>query len=208
MLPMPMHKEILTSEQVEFLPFIAKFKKNFGLVGGTAVALYIGHRESIDFDLFSFESFGNLSLQRKIEATHTIDKMLVNRKGELTFLIRDVKFTFFHYPFDIPFSETFGEWACMPTLLTLAAMKVYAIGMRMKWKDYVDMYFIFRDFYNIQEVASHAKSLFGDRFNEKLFRSQISYFGDINYEEAVVFKPGFEVPDAEIKRALEEYSIA
>ena len=46
------HKEILTKEQLELLPVVGGFLKDFGLVGGTAIALHIGHRESIDFDMF------------------------------------------------------------------------------------------------------------------------------------------------------------
>jgi hypothetical protein len=47
-----MHLEILSKEQVELLTFIEKFKSRFYLVGGTAIALQIGHRQSIDFGLF------------------------------------------------------------------------------------------------------------------------------------------------------------
>ncbi len=43
-----MHKEILTKTQVKLLPTVKLFSKKFGLVGGTAVALQLGHRESID----------------------------------------------------------------------------------------------------------------------------------------------------------------
>ncbi len=48
-----MHKEILSSKQIELLPLIKEFSKRFTLVGGTAIGLQIGHRRSIDFDLFS-----------------------------------------------------------------------------------------------------------------------------------------------------------
>ena len=47
-----MHTEILSKEQKEILPYLAQFKKSYYLVGGTAIALHIGHRESIDFNLF------------------------------------------------------------------------------------------------------------------------------------------------------------
>ena len=144
-----MHKEILTREQLILLPLLAQFKKDWGLVGGTAVALYLGHRESIDFDMFSYKSFGNLSLQRRIEKTRQIDEIIVNKEGEFTFVIDSVKFTFFHYPFDIDYSESFENVIRLPTLLTLAAMKAFAIGQRNKWKDYVDMYFILRDHYSV-----------------------------------------------------------
>jgi len=47
-----MHPEILTENQKSFLPLIGLFKRSYFLVGGTAIALQIGHRRSIDFDLF------------------------------------------------------------------------------------------------------------------------------------------------------------
>ncbi len=203
-----MHKEILTTEQVALLPLVAQFKKDFGLVGGTAIALHIGHRESIDFDLFSAKKFGNLSLERRVKNISPITEVLVSREGEFTFLIGSVKFTFFQYPYDIEYGENFENVARLPTLLTLAAMKAYAIGQRNKWKDYVDMYFMLRDHFSISEISSHAYALFGDRFNERMFRNQLPYFDDINYAEQVVYKPGFEVPVEEIKRALVEYSLA
>ena len=61
-----MHKEILTVEQLELLPLVKSFGDNFGLVGGTAVALHLGHRRSIDFDLFSSKEFDNGEIRKRI----------------------------------------------------------------------------------------------------------------------------------------------
>ena len=47
-----MYNEVLTPRQIEVLPLVQKFKREFYLVGGTAIALHIGHRRSVDFDLF------------------------------------------------------------------------------------------------------------------------------------------------------------
>ena len=47
-----MHSEILNDRQTELLPLMAQFRREYYLVGGTAIALYLGHRRSIDFDLF------------------------------------------------------------------------------------------------------------------------------------------------------------
>lgn len=47
-----MYKEILSDKQLELLPTMAKFRREYYLVGGTAIALHLGHRRSIDFDLF------------------------------------------------------------------------------------------------------------------------------------------------------------
>ena len=47
-----MHPEILSEQQRLLLPFVQSLKREYYLVGGTAIALHIGHRQSIDFDLF------------------------------------------------------------------------------------------------------------------------------------------------------------
>ena len=54
-----MNQEILTDSQRKLLPLLSTFSKDFGLVGGTAIALQIGHRQSIAFDLFSTKKFSN-----------------------------------------------------------------------------------------------------------------------------------------------------
>jgi len=203
-----MHSEILTKEQRLLLPLVSQFKNEFGLVGGTAIALHIGHRESIDFDLFSHKEFDNLSLRRRIEKVRPISEIIINKKSEFTFIIDGVQFTFFQYPFEINYSETFENTFRMPTLITLAAMKAYALGQRAKWKDYVDLYFIIRDFHPLAEIINESETMFGKSFNAKLIRQQLSYFDDVSYKEEVVYKPGFEVSDEEVKRKLEEYSLA
>ena len=92
-------------------------------------------------------------------------------------------------------------------LLTLAALKAYALGRRAKWKDYVDLYFVMRDFYSLDKITKRAREIFGDLFNEKIFRTQLAYFKDIDYSEEVIWTPKFEVKDAEIKKCLLEWSI-
>jgi len=61
-----MRLEILTTYQRELLPFIASFRRSFYLVGGTAIALHIGHRHSIDFDLFTFNKLNRSRIKQKI----------------------------------------------------------------------------------------------------------------------------------------------
>ena len=95
----------------------------------------------------------------------------------------------------------------MPNLLVLAAMKVYALGRPQKWKDYVDLYFIIKDFHPIKEVMEKAKDIFKNEFNERIFREQISYFEDMDYSEEIVWMKGFETSKEVIKKALIEFSL-
>ena len=59
-----MHKEILSPAQEKLLTLAKKFSKDFYLTGGTAIALHLGHRRSIDFDLFSNQDFNNLNIKK------------------------------------------------------------------------------------------------------------------------------------------------
>lgn len=61
-----MHLEILSPEQKELLPLINSFKRRFYLVGGTAIALHIGNRMSIDYDLFCYKTFSSQDILKNI----------------------------------------------------------------------------------------------------------------------------------------------
>ncbi len=61
-----MHTEILSDTQKELLPLIAQFKRSFYMVGGTAIALQIGHRQSIDFDLFTLSKINRTRIKHAV----------------------------------------------------------------------------------------------------------------------------------------------
>ncbi|MBI4262464.1 hypothetical protein HY624_02990 [Candidatus Uhrbacteria bacterium] len=203
-----MHKEILTETQIGLLSLAQKFSPRFGLVGGTAIALHLGHRRSIDFDLFTETEFKTASIRSKILRYTKIDTVFKDEEGQLTLVINGVRFTFFHYPFPIAFSIHFGHWCRIPDLLTLAAMKAYALGHRAKWKDYVDLYFIIKRYHGVGPIGKKAKEIFGNEFNEKIFRVQLAYFKDIDYSEEIIYMKGYAVPDATVRRELQRWSIA
>ena len=202
-----MHPEILTSGQIQLLPLIKKFASQFGLVGGTAVALQLGHRRSIDFDLFSQKEFNNDQIMRLIKKKYPVKHTYIDSSTELTIMIEDIKLTFYAYPYKIPYSETFEKVIKMPDLLTLAAMKAFALGRRAKWKDYVDLYSILQN-YPFKDIVKKTKRIFKGQFNEKLFREQLSYFKDINYSEPIEYLPGMVVSDEAIKQELKKIAVS
>jgi len=118
------------------------------------------------------------------------------------FLLNEVKITFFNYPYPVKHKEMVKNIISMPSLLTLSAMKAFALGRRAKWKDYVDFYFIIKDYYSIKDISEEANHIFGDLFSEKLFREQMAFHEDIDYSEPVEYLPGFEVLEKEIKEYL------
>ncbi|MEA2092860.1 MAG: hypothetical protein U9P61_02735 [Patescibacteria group bacterium] len=206
MLPLE-NKKILTKNQIELLPTVRIFMDNFGLVGGTAIAFHLGHRRSIDFDLFSLNEFNNKKIRDLVKKKGwNIERVFKDENGQFTFFINKVQMTFFYYPFEIKFEKEFEELK-MPDLLTLGAMKAYALGRRAKWKDYVDLYFIFQKYKSIKPLIKKTEEIFKNEFNEALFRKQLVYFNDINYEEEVEFLSGFEVSEERIKEELTNFSL-
>ena len=182
-----MHKEVLTENQLQLLPILSECKREFYLVGGTAIALHIGHRRSIDFDLFKEKNLNIKKILEKLDQTS--NKYIITRRvtEQLNLVINNVKLTFFQFPYTIISDAGFEKVFRMPDLLSLAAMKAFAMGRRAKWKDYVDLYYILKDHYSIVQIAQKANSLFKDQFSEKLFRAQISFFDDVDYSEKVEF---------------------
>jgi len=186
-----MHEEILTEEQKKLLPLALSFASDFNLVGGTAVALQIGHRLSADFDLFAENDFDNEIIGRRAAEFFPIEKTQTDQKGQYTFYINNVQFTFMKYRFKIPYEI---EWKKikMPDLLTLGAMKLHALGRRAKWKDYVDLYFIIKDHHAVKDLIKQAQKLFPGEVNEIDMRAQLQYFHFMNYDDQVIYMPSFK----------------
>ncbi len=132
-----MHEEVLSENQKELLPLVSSFSSDFGLIGGTAIALQLGHRRSIDFDLITFSDLETAKVRAMIGDKFKIEAVLVDEVNEYTVVINGVKVTFLEYPFKFDLEESFGEYIKVSSLVTLAAIKAYALGRRAKWKDYV-----------------------------------------------------------------------
>lgn len=200
-----MQLQVLTENQKELLPAISNFSNAFYLVGGTAIALRLGHRRSIDFDLFTSKSFNSEKVLSQFRKNYSIQQILVENPDELTFIVNNVRLTFYNYPFNIKSSIWLEKYMSMPDIITLAGMKAHALGRRAKWKDYVDLNFVLKQ-YKLEEIVEKAKAIFKNEFNEKLFRVQLSYYEDIDYSEEVEYMPSFEVSKEEIKNFLTKVS--
>lgn len=202
-----MHKEVLNNRQIELLPVMEAFKREYYLVGGTAIAMHIGHRRSIDFDMFKFSPLNhkkNLDKLNKSGCPYTVTRRV---EEQMNLIINDVKVTFFQYPFDIKATEKFENTFRIPPLIDLAAMKAYALGRRSKWKDYVDLFFLITEHYSIKQISARAIEIFGDLFSEKLFRSQLCYFDDVDYTEQVDYIIDNPPSDDTIKQTLTDIAV-
>lgn len=200
------HKEILNANQTELVPLIGNFKREYYLVGGTAIALYLGHRRSIDYDLFKFAPLNRKKNIEKIRQFGYEPLITWNVTDQMNLVVNDVKLTFFQYPFQIKADHVFEESVRIPDLIDLAAMKAYALGRRSKWKDYVDLYFLLKEQFSFEAISQRASAIYGEMFSDKLFRSQLSYFEDIDYTEEVEYMIPNPPLEDEIKNFLIQIS--
>lgn len=179
---------ILDEKRMSLLPFFKAFKEDFYLAGGTALALLLGHRDSIDFDFFSPRSFSTEELFQKVEQIfegHIIVK-IQEAKDTLTFVIDDgVKVSFFAYPYKLIEPLLDEDNFKMASIEDIGAMKLSAITSRSVLKDYVDLYFILRKI-SLEKLLEITKEKFPTMDTNPVLKSLI-YFDDIQ-EEPILFK--------------------
>lgn len=85
-----MHSEILSEEQKVLLPVVKAFSKEFYLVGGTAIPLHLGHRQSLDFDLFKTGKLKRKSILNKIETFNFHTNVTRNTEDHLDGIVQGV----------------------------------------------------------------------------------------------------------------------
>lgn len=184
-----MHHEALTEQGREVFPQLAAFE-GFYLAGGTALALQIGHRVSVDFDLFSHEEIPP-TLLSKVKRVFAGDPCVVsvNDPGELTVFVRDTKITFLQYPYQIVLDVISENGVSLFSVLEIAATKAYTIGRRGSYKDYVGLYSILKNGHaSLEEIISTAEKKYAHDFNGRLFLEQLVYLDDIQDTEIIFLK--------------------
>lgn len=175
-----MHPEVLPKGGDNLLPKFAKFSE-YHLVGGTALALQIGHRVSVDFDMFCDKEIDKkLFIKvKKIFSDHKI-KPAVNNIDELTLFIDDIKTTFFNYQYKPRLKLLKYEGVRVLDKKEIAASKAFTIGKRGAYKDYVDLYFLLSgNHVTLQEIIDLANKKYKHDFNDRLFLEQLVYLDDV-----------------------------
>jgi hypothetical protein len=176
-----MHSEVPTEQGLEIFPRLRAFR-DFYLAGGTALALQIGHRISVDFDLFCDGPIDRALLTevKKIFPDSPVEPV-INNPDELTAFVGQVKVTFLSYPFPIIEPLAAVEGLRMMSVKEIGATKAYTIGRRGTYKDYVDLYFIIAGEYSsLEEIIGMAERKYGHEFNSRLFTEQLLFMDDVH----------------------------
>jgi predicted nucleotidyltransferase component of viral defense system len=180
-----MHNEILSATQQSALAVLSQVTplRSFYLAGGTALALHLGHRESVDFDFFQPASFDPQTLLATLPAPPPV-RVLQAARNTLTVEFQRIKTSFFAYPHSLVKPLEPGPHGfALASVADIAAMKLAAIAGRGARKDFVDIYFICRECFPLREAFHNMQAKFTNQQYDlyHVLRS-LTYFADAESE--------------------------
>lgn len=169
--------EPATFELIQQLQNIAELKE-FYLVGGTALTLQLGQRNSIDIDLFSTKDFSDITIIEFLRAKYPLD-IVYNKPNSIVCIINGVKVDLVKHDYPIIEPIITDEGISMLSPQDICAMKLNAIqnsGQRLK--DFIDVYFLLEHFSIKQMLEFYSKKY--PIMNPIIALRAITYFDDID----------------------------
>lgn len=193
---------ILDKKRQDLLPQLSPLKNEFYLAGGTALALQIGHRDSIDFDFFKTGDFDTQQQFQKIKKDLNAYKLtkIQEEINTLTVLVNnEIILSFFGYNYRLIKEKINEKYLCLAAIEDIAAMKMSAILSRASNKDYIDLYFILQT-HKLNDLLELAQKKFPD-IDINLILKSLVYFADIA-TEPINFKNDKTVDFEDVKSFL------
>jgi len=189
MLEFSPHLDVLPEGQRRLWEELSCIPDEFTLYGGTALALHLGHRNSIDFDFFGSRAIDVASLESEIP--FLAGAAIVQReKSTLTAIVdrgTPVKVSFFGVP-KLPRlaapAVAKANGLKVASLLDLAGTKASVLQVRAESKDYIDMdALIHIGKVGLPLALVAAEKLYGPSFNPEITLKALSYFDDGNLRD-------------------------
>jgi predicted nucleotidyltransferase component of viral defense system len=204
-----LYKETIERPALELLIQLQQkeYLNNFCLAGGTALALRLGHRKSVDIDLFSDFSFDAGNLLEKLTADFDF-KLFFSAVNTIKGSINTIQVDILGHRYPLIGNPLSEEGITTLSLEDIIAMKLNAIatsGQRVK--DFVDIYFLL-DKYSIGEMISFYKKKYS-QYNEVIVLKSITWFDDVTESDwpVILKQPGLKWEDVKsrIREATELY---
>jgi hypothetical protein len=156
--------------------------EGFYLAGGTAVALYYGHRRSVDLDWFREVSFEPMALHARLGQHGASLTIATIAEGMLIGWAGRTKVSLFAYPY--PLVAPLAVWepygARLASREDLVCMKLAAIQQRGLKRDFIDLYYLLQDIPLARAVALYTQK-YGATAGGSLFYA-LTYFADADAE--------------------------
>ncbi len=175
-----LHKETIESGTLELLKKIQSLDllSDFNLAGGTSLALQIGHRVSIDLDLFTQKDFDTNEVLETLEESFGFS-MSFTSKNTLKGNIGSVNLDLISHKYTLVEEVIIEEEVRLLSPADIAAMKLNAIaGNGTRSKDFVDIYFLLKQ-YTLNEIVDFYNKKYSNRNLIHVLKSLV-YFDEIS----------------------------
>lgn len=130
---------------------VSKILSNAYLAGGTACALYFGHRYSFDLDFFTNQEFPTKIVVKQLEGVKGFN-LQKTVKWTILGSFPGVKFSYFYYPYPLIAKPLKFVNIRIASLEDIAAMKIAAICDRGTKRDFIDLYFIVKKKFSLSII--------------------------------------------------------
>ena len=175
-----MCEQVISAKTKRLLESLDKIEiiKNFYLAGGTALALQLGHRKSIDLDLFSEKDFSTEELKTVLSQVGKL-KVYSEEERTLNANLNGVKISFLGYKYKMLFPLIkYGGNLKLADTRDIACMKIDAISSRGSKKDFVDLYFLLKK-YPLKKILSLFDKKYKDiKYSQLHILKSLIYFQD------------------------------
>jgi predicted nucleotidyltransferase component of viral defense system len=131
----------------------------FVLVGGTALALQLGHRLSDDLDMFSEKPFNEDSLLNLIQQNFENTNIIGRDVQTLNMAINNIKVDLIQYNYPLLEDIVVESGVRMMSTKDIAAMKLSSVSSRGVKKDFYDIYFLLQQ-YSLQQMLAFYQAKF------------------------------------------------
>ena len=163
---------------IEAFGKIDEIQKNFYMAGGTALALQLGHRKSIDIDLFCRQGFDSADYTRLILDKFENVQIIESKKNSIHCTINEVMVSFLHYSSELLKPTVNFHKIKLASLEDIACMKVIAISQRGEKKDFFDVFEILKK-YSAEAIRNLLIRKYGSRkINCYHILKSLFYFDD------------------------------
>jgi hypothetical protein len=176
--------DILPTPQRTLWPELDATPEHFTLYGGTALALRLGHRQSLDFDFFSHTAFDPAALAREVPYLLGAEQVQVVSHTLTCRVDRDgpVLVSFFGnlaLGEVAPRENPEGSRLHVASLLDIAGTKAAVVQQRAQARDYLDVDALIRHGVDLPRILAAGAIVYGRSFNPLITLKALSYFGDV-----------------------------
>lgn len=190
-----------TLKTLEEIFSIAEVTTQFALAGGTSLALQIGHRMSVDLDIFSPTPFSTEDLNIELNAIFAPEYELLALKKSMLFTnIKKVKCDFIVEPAPVIRPYLTYENIKFFSVEDICAMKMHTIAGRGKKKDFFDIYALLQLF-SWDQMLGWFEEKYGDSQFYYLWKS-LQYFNDAEDDPEIAGFIPFNATWDEIKQEI------